>query len=123
MGRWRVVDLPIDRGTEDTAIDAALAAVIHFTVLRRCWRRTVRRQGMDKMRPGLKQFGQLTMEDFDLAPVWASCHSFDSNEPWFDDTDEETFRPWGRQASIRSFGGNVPRASDLSCSQRSRVFR
>lgn len=45
-------------------------------------------------RPELVQFGDLLREHFDAAPVWASCHSFDSDEDWFDDTDEETFRPW-----------------------------
>jgi hypothetical protein len=27
-------------------------------------------------------------------PVWVSCHSVDYDEPWYDETDEETFRPW-----------------------------
>lgn len=67
---------------------------------------------MYKMGPVLKQFGQLTLEDFDLAPVWASCHSFDYNEPWFDDTDEETFRPWeGRLPSDPSEGMFLVRAT------------
>jgi hypothetical protein len=26
--------------------------------------------------------------------VWISCHTADYDEPWYDDTDEETFRPW-----------------------------
>ncbi len=46
------------------------------------------------MKPELKQFGDLSMGDFDRYPVWASCHSFDSEEPWYDETDEETFRSW-----------------------------
>jgi hypothetical protein len=49
---------------------------------------------MTKNRPILKQFGQLKPEDFAAVPVWASCHFFDYDEPWYDDTDEETFRPW-----------------------------
>ena len=26
--------------------------------------------------------------------MWASSHSFDCDEPWYAETDEETFRPW-----------------------------
>lgn len=52
------------------------------------------------MRPGspeklkLKKFGRLTPKDFKGHPIWAACHSFDHDEPWFGETDEETFRPW-----------------------------
>jgi hypothetical protein len=49
---------------------------------------------MPKRRPVLKQFGELAPADFEALPVWASCHSFDYDEPWYADTDEETFRPW-----------------------------
>lgn len=49
---------------------------------------------MKKKRPILKQFGELTPGDFEAVPVWASCSSFDYDEPWYADTDEETFRPW-----------------------------
>jgi hypothetical protein len=45
-------------------------------------------------RPTLKQFGHLTPNDFITHPVWVSCHIIDYDEPWYDDTDEETFRPW-----------------------------
>ena len=45
-------------------------------------------------RPNLKQFGQLVPVDLLTHPVWVSCHSVDHDEPWYDDTDEETFRPW-----------------------------
>lgn len=44
--------------------------------------------------PTLVQFADLTPKHFDANPVWASCHSLDHDEPWFDKTDEETFRPW-----------------------------
>ncbi|MGZ4899640.1 MAG: hypothetical protein ACXV8X_08285 [Candidatus Angelobacter sp.] len=42
----------------------------------------------------LKQFGELTAEDFIQHPVWIGVHGTDEDEPWFDDCDEETFRPW-----------------------------
>ena len=45
-------------------------------------------------RPELKQFGDLKQTDLDRFPVWVSCHSIDYDQPWYDDTDEETFRPW-----------------------------
>lgn len=44
--------------------------------------------------PELKQFGDLTREDFERYPVWIGCHTADYDEPWYDDTDEQTFRPW-----------------------------
>ena len=44
--------------------------------------------------PTLVQFSDLAPQHFDANPVWASCHSFDYDEPWYDQTDEETFRPW-----------------------------
>jgi hypothetical protein len=42
----------------------------------------------------LKQFGELTVEDFIRHPVWIGVHGMDENEPWYDDCDEETFKPW-----------------------------
>lgn len=44
-------------------------------------------------RPELKQFGDLTEADFERHPVWIGVHTVDTNEPWYDETDEETFRP------------------------------
>jgi hypothetical protein len=46
------------------------------------------------VQPELKQFGDLTAEDFEREPVWISCHVEDYDEPWYGETDEETFRPW-----------------------------
>jgi hypothetical protein len=45
-------------------------------------------------KPELKQFGDMTNGDFDRHPVWVSCHVIDYDEPWYEETDEETFRPW-----------------------------
>ena len=44
--------------------------------------------------PLLVQYLDLTAEHFSQHPVWISAHVADSDEPWYDDTDEETFRPW-----------------------------
>ncbi|SPE33518.1 conserved hypothetical protein [Acidobacteriia bacterium SbA2] len=44
-------------------------------------------------RPELKQFADLIPTDFERHPVWIGCHTADYDEPWYDDTDEQTFRP------------------------------
>jgi hypothetical protein len=49
--------------------------------------------------PELKQFGELEAEDFERHPVWIGCHTADYGKPWYEDTDEETFRP---------YSGNLP---------------
>lgn len=41
-----------------------------------------------------KSFGDLTAEDFAAHPIWIGCHGADADEPWYDETDEESFRPW-----------------------------
>jgi hypothetical protein len=51
---------------------------------------------MDK--PLLKQFSALAPADFDQHPVWINCHGQDFDEPWYEETDEETFRPWNGDA-------------------------
>jgi hypothetical protein len=45
-------------------------------------------------RTELKQFGELDVEDFQHHPVWIGCHTADYGRPWYEDTDEETFRPY-----------------------------
>lgn len=44
--------------------------------------------------PVLKQFGDLSPRDFADHRVWVACHVEDYDEPWYEGTDEETFRPW-----------------------------
>jgi hypothetical protein len=44
--------------------------------------------------PLLRQFGDLTARDFQAHPVWVGCHTADYDQPWYDQTDEETFRPF-----------------------------
>jgi len=55
-----------------------------------------------KPRPELKQYGDLRPEDFDSHPVWVACHSADYDEEWYDDTDEETFRPYSGALPVGS---------------------
>ncbi len=52
------------------------------------------------MKPELKQFGTLTQADFQRFLVWAAVHTFDYNESWYDETDEETFRPWSGELPV-----------------------
>jgi hypothetical protein len=44
-------------------------------------------------KPELKQFGDIGEQDMERHPVWIGCHTADYEEPWHDETDEETFRP------------------------------
>jgi hypothetical protein len=44
--------------------------------------------------PELVQFGDLAADHLRRHPVWVAVHTVDGDEPWYDDTDEETFRPW-----------------------------
>jgi hypothetical protein len=44
-------------------------------------------------KPVLRQFGDLRPQDFEEYPVWIQCHVVDYDEPWYAETDEETFRP------------------------------
>jgi hypothetical protein len=42
----------------------------------------------------LRQVPELSPADFAEYPVWIACHVVDYDEPWYDDTDEATVRPW-----------------------------
>ncbi len=44
-------------------------------------------------KPELIQFGDLTPAHFQRHPVWIQCHVIDYDEPWYNESDEETFRP------------------------------
>lgn len=54
-------------------------------------------------KPILKQFRDLKPKDFVDHPIWVQCHVIDYDEKWYDETDEETFRPWI---------GNIPVSPD-----------
>jgi hypothetical protein len=45
-------------------------------------------------KPLLKDGSDLTPGDFAQFPVWVQCHLVDYDEPWYEETDEATFRPW-----------------------------
>jgi hypothetical protein len=44
--------------------------------------------------PEMKQEYDLSPADFGRHPIWVGVHNFDSDEPWYEQADEETFRPW-----------------------------
>ena len=44
--------------------------------------------------PEMKQEYDLTPADFERRPVWVGVHNLDMDEPWYEESDEETFRPW-----------------------------
>lgn len=58
-------------------------------------------------KPILKQEGDLTPADFKRHPAWVSVHNFDSDEPWYEQSDEETFRPWTGPLPFREARGFV----------------
>lgn len=44
--------------------------------------------------PEMKQEYDLTPADFERQPVWVGVHNLDTDEPWYEQSDEEPFRPW-----------------------------
>jgi hypothetical protein len=44
--------------------------------------------------PEMKQECDLSSADFVRHPVWVGVHNYDPDEPWYEQSDEETFRPW-----------------------------
>jgi len=44
--------------------------------------------------PELKQIYDLRPEDFVRQPVLVGVHNFDYGQPWYELSDEQTFRPW-----------------------------
>lgn len=68
--------------------------------------------------PNLVQFGDLAPGHFESHAVWASCHSFDYDEPWYDQTDEETFRPWMGPLPINAAAGMFLVRAQLTLADR-----
>ena len=44
--------------------------------------------------PVLKQIEDLSRSDFELHSVWVGVHNNDSGEPWYAQSNEQTYRPW-----------------------------
>jgi hypothetical protein len=45
-------------------------------------------------KPPLKRYGELRQADFQFAPVWVCAYVLDQDQPWHDEVDEVTYRPW-----------------------------
>lgn len=45
-------------------------------------------------RPEMKPFENLSQRDFERAKVWVYVRYHDQDEPWFEEADERTVRPW-----------------------------
>jgi hypothetical protein len=48
----------------------------------------------------LKQFSDIRHCDLNKYSIWVNCHGLDYNKSWYDQTDEETFRPWLKSKTI-----------------------
>jgi len=44
--------------------------------------------------PEMKQESDLVPGDFQHHPVWIGVHHYDADQPWYEKSDEETFRAW-----------------------------
>ena len=75
----------------------------------------------DGPKPVLKQFGDLVPEDFDIHPVWVQCHTIDYDEPWYDETDEETFRPWEGKLPVDPMEGMFLVRANLTLADGSKL--
>jgi hypothetical protein len=69
--------------------------------------------------PLLVQFAALTAAHFEAHHVWASCHSFDYDESWYGQTDEETFRPWTKTLPVDPADGMLLVAARLKLADES----
>ncbi len=71
-------------------------------------------------RPQLTQFRDLVPQDFDRHPVWVGCHTVDYEQPWYSQTDEETFRPWNGTFPASPSDGMLLVRATLQLQDRSR---
>ena len=44
--------------------------------------------------PELVHFADLTPDHFARHPIWVQVQTLDYDQPWYEDANEETFRPW-----------------------------
>lgn len=72
-------------------------------------------------RPLLRQFGDLSSSDLQTHPVWVGCHVMDYDEPWYEDTDEETFRPWNGALPVDPADGMFLVLADAALSDGTRL--
>jgi hypothetical protein len=66
--------------------------------------------------PELKQLADLTYSDFQCYPVWVGVHNMDYGKPWYDKSDESTYRPNTEPLPVAAERGAVlVRASFVLC--------
>lgn len=73
------------------------------------------------MKPELRQMSDLTAADFERAPVWVQCHFADHDEPWYDETDECTVRPWSGTLPVPASAGIYLARATATLADGSRV--
>ncbi len=57
--------------------------------------------------PELKQLTNLTYSDFERYPVWVGVHNMDYGKPWYDSSDESTYRPGTEPLPLAAEAGAV----------------
>src|SRR5438552_16309205 len=62
-------------------------------------------EGNEMPKPEMKQESELTLADFLRHPIWIGVHNYDVDEPWYEESDEETVRPWTGSYRSRRLGG------------------
>jgi hypothetical protein len=73
-------------------------------------------------KPELKQFASLLPVDFDRHAIWISCHTSDYRESWYEETNEETFRPWNGPLPVSPADGLLLVRAVLVLADGSRFF-
>jgi len=54
-------------------------------------------------RADFKQSYELTPADFERYPAWIAVQNYDYGQPWYEGTNDQTYRPW---VEVRRFTGN-----------------
>jgi len=58
--------------------------------------------GERRRRPVIKSYPDLTIADFEESPIWICCHTADADEPWYDETVEDDYRPYDGRLPLDS---------------------
>src|SRR5438876_535495 len=64
-------------------------------------------EGNEMPKPEMKQESELTLADFLRHPIWIGVHNYDVDEPWYEESDEETVRPWTGQLPFAETRGTA----------------
>ncbi len=65
------------------------------------------------MQQELRSFNSLNLDDFGQYPVWIRVRSFDFDQPWYDSSDDETFRSWNGHLPFSEARGMVIVAASM----------